>query len=413
MSHSPFTSRGRWIAWAYLLSGPFTLTLFIVSVVGLGLIPITVGIAMLALAVPATRWVANLHRRAAAGTLGEDVPAPYRPDRAASWLGRLWQRAKDPQSWRDLVWLIVSSTVGWTLALLSVTFLLAIPFYLIQPLLVGVTDNAFDTNYGIFHVERVQDAFLQYVLVVPAFLLWWFGSPLLMRLVAQLDRALLGPTRDARVRMLEDRVQTLAETRAEAVDISAAELRRIERDLHDGAQARLVSTGMTLGMVLDTLESDPEAAKAMLVEARDSNRDALVDLRAVVRGIHPPVLSDRGLVGAVDALALALPMPIAVTATMASRPPAPVESAVYFAVAECLANVAKHSAARHASVTLTDGDGFVRAVVEDDGVGGAHIEPEGGLAGVARRLAVFDGTIEVSSPQGGPTRIRLAVPSAP
>ena len=151
----------------------------------------------------------------------------------------------------------------------------------------------------------------------------------------------------------------------------------------------------------------------MLVKARDSDRDTLVDLRAVVHGIHPPVLSDRGLVGAVDTLALALPMPITVTATLASRPPAPVESAVYFAVAESLANVAKHATAGHASVTLTDGDGVLGfAVIEDDGVGGAHLQPDGGLAGVARRLAVFDGTVEVSSPPGGPTRITLAVPSA-
>jgi signal transduction histidine kinase len=410
-SNRPAASLGRGVGFLYLLSGPITMALFIVSVVGLGLIPITVGIGLLALSVPATRWIANRHRDGAARLLGEPVPAAYRPDREGNWLSRLAGRAKDPQNWRDLIWLLVSCTVGWTLALLAVSFLLAIPWYLIQPLLMGVTDGVFDTNYGIFHVESVADSFLQWVLVVPAFLLWWYVAPLLMQLVARIDRALLGPTADARVRLLEQRVESLTGSRSDAVDIQAAELRRIERDLHDGAQARLVSSGMTLGMALDAIERDPEMARQLLQEAQVTNRDALADLRSVVRGIHPPVLADRGLVGAVEALAVQLPTPTTVASTLEGRLPAPLESALYFAVAECLANIGKHAAARSTMITFSRGEGTVTAVVIDDGRGGAHIDPAGGLAGIARRLAVFDGTVDITSPAGGPTRVTLTVPA--
>jgi signal transduction histidine kinase len=403
---------GRWIGLAYVLSGVITLALFIVLTVGIGLIPITVGIGMVAVAIPANRWIANRHRGAAERLLGQPVPAPYRPDRTGGWLSRLVGWAKDPQTWRDWIWLLVSSTIGWTLALLSVSFLLAIPWYLIQPFLMAVTGNTFDTDYGIFHVETVADSFAQWVFVVPAFLLWWYVSPLLMQVVARIDRALLGPTADARVRLLEARVDTLTGTRSDAVDIQAAELRRIERDLHDGAQARLVSSGMTLGMALDAMERDPGMARQLLQEAQATNRDALADLRSVVRGIHPPVLADRGLVGAVEALAVQLPTPTTVSSSLTERLPAPVESALYFAIAECLANVGKHTRARTTTVTITRAGGVVRAVVEDDGRGGARIDPAGGLAGIARRLAVFDGSLDVVSPDGGPTRIELTVPVA-
>jgi signal transduction histidine kinase len=409
--HRPSAWDGRWFGALYLLSGPVTMTLLIVSVTGLGLIPVTVGIAMLALSIPATRWIADRHREGAARLLGDPVPAPYRPDRDGGWLSRLVGRAKDPQNWRDLVWLLVSCTVGWTLALLAVVFLLAIPYYLVQPLLMGVTEDAFDTNYGIFHAESVADGFAQYVLVIPAFLLWWFVSPQLMKLVARLDRSLLGPTADARVRMLEQRVETLTGTRSDAVDIQAAELRRIERDLHDGAQARLVSSGMSLGMALDAIERDPAMARQLLQEAQVTNRDALSDLRSVVRGIHPPVLADRGLVGAVEALAVQLPTPTTVSSSLTERLPAPLESALYFAVAECLANIGKHAAARATMITFSRDAGAVTAVVIDDGRGGAHVDPDGGLAGIGRRLAVFDGRVEVTSPQGGPTRVTLTVPA--
>lgn len=402
----------HWIGFAYLLSGPATMALFIVLTVGLGLIPVTVGIAMIALAIPANRWIADRHRAIAGRLLDQPVPAPYRPDRDGGWLTRLAGRAKDPQTWRDWIWLLVSCTVNWALAMVAVAFFLSIPWYAIQPLLLGVTGNAMDVNLGVIHLQSAADGFLLWILILPAFLLWWFVSPVLMRTVARIDRALLGPTADARVRMLQARVDTLTGSRSDAVDIQAAELRRIERDLHDGAQARLVSSGMTLGMALDAIERDPEAARRLLQEAQATTRDALADLRAVVRGIHPPVLADRGLVGAVEALAVQLPTPTTVSSSLTGRLPAPVESALYFAIAECLANIGKHAGASAVTVTIRQVDRTVRAVVADDGRGGARVDAAGGLAGIARRLAVFDGTVAVDSPAGGPTRVELVVPIA-
>jgi signal transduction histidine kinase len=311
-------------------------------------------------------------------------------------------------------------TVGFTLSMVPIGLFLAIGWNLSMPLLLGVTD-VFDHGYGIVHFQSVADGFLLWSHAALAAALWWFGAPWLMRVRARLDRALLGPTESERVRLLRERVDTLAETRSEAVDIQAAELRRIERDLHDGAQARLVSSGMTLGMAIDVLDDDPEAARAMLKEAQTTTRDALADLRGVVRGIHPPVLADRGLVGAVRALAEQMALPVQVMSDLGDRrPPAPVESAAYFAIAECLTNIGKHAHATHALVGLGHDPapdaaqagtlGVLSVVVEDDGVGGARRDPEGGLAGIERRLAVFDGTLDVSSPAGGPTQVAMTLP---
>ena len=183
--------------------------------------------------------------------------------------------------------------------------------------------------------------------VVTGFI-WWFATPPLMRARAAFDRWFLAYSR---TETLEQRVQVLTETRAELVDHSAAELRRLERDLHDGAQARLVALSMSLGMADAAFDSDdPEQARRLVKDARATTAGAIGDLRAVVRGIHPPVLADRGLAGAVAALALDMAIPVTVDVRLAGRPPAPVESAVYFGVAECLANVGKHSGAPNAWV---------------------------------------------------------------
>ncbi len=204
----------------------------------------------------------------------------------------------------------------------------------------------------------------------------------------------------------------LTETRAEHVDHSAAELRRIERDLHDGAQARLVALSMSLGLADSLMESDPETAQRMIADARSTSKAALGDLRSVVRGIHPPVLADRGIAGAVEALALDMPMPVRIDVSLRGRPPAPVESAVYFAVAECLANIGKHSAATNAWITLDHASGVLRVTVGDDGMGGADPDTGTGMRGVMRRLSAFDGTMRVSSPVGGPTIVTMEVPCA-
>ena len=301
-------------------------------------------------------------------------------------------------------------TFGFVLSMLVVTLLLAVAWYALFPFLFAITpDGVFDTNYGVFVIDTQAEAFFEWSWMVVAFGLWWWLAPLLGRAKARVDRSLLAPSRTEH---LERRVQTLSETRAESVDFSAAELRRVERDLHDGAQARLVALGMSLGMAEKILDGDPDAAKQWLREARSTTTSALADLRTVVRGIHPPVLADRGLVGAVQALALDLPIPVLVTVSMAGRPPAPVETAAYFAIAECLANVGRHSSSQRAWVELTHADGVLSVAVGDDGVGGASLDAGTGLAGVARRLAAFDGTLSVSSPPGGPTVIRMEVPCA-
>lgn len=346
------------------------LVLFVLSVVGGALAIAWVGLLFLLPAVPASRWIATRHRQMAARVLGTPVPAEYLQVPAGSHVvGRVTTWARDPMTWRDLAWMLATVTVGFVLSLLVVV------------LFVGIVTGA----------------------------LWWYGAEPLMRARARLDAALLAYGRTER---LEQRVQVLTETRASSIDHSATELRRIERDLHDGAQARLVSAAMSLGLADSLVDTDPEQARQLIAEARSTTTAALGDLRDVVRGIHPPVLADRGLSGAVEALALDLAVPVTVEAALVERPPAPVESALYFAVAECLANVAKHSGAENAWVELTWSDGVIRAVVGDDGTGGADPDAGTGMRGVMRRLAAFDGTMRVSSPPQGPTLVTLELPCA-
>jgi signal transduction histidine kinase len=242
--------------------------------------------------------------------------------------------------------------------------------------------------------------------------LWYVSTVPLARLNALVIRSLLAPTERVRLRA---RVAQLAASRAETVDIQASELRRIERDLHDGTQARLASLGMSLGLAEQLLPENPRAVARLLSEARESTSTALVELRSLVRGIHPPVLADRGLDGAIQALALANPVPTTVTINVPGRLPASVESAAYFAIAEALANAIKHANAHRISICLDytgEGGGLLRMVVSDDGPGGASFAGGTGLRGIERRLSAFDGTITVDSPVGGPTDVRMSLPCA-
>jgi signal transduction histidine kinase len=404
---------GPWRAtgWAvvHLLLSAVALALFVIEVVAISLTPITVGALMLFVVVPMVGGLAGWHRQLAAHYLGEPVaPMPYRPTQGLSLLGRLWRWACDPARWRDLLWLLLDFVLGFTLTLLVVTFFLAIVWYLIYPFLFAVTPRGvFDMDLGIYRIDTQQRSFLAWGFAAIAAGLWFLLAAPLMRLKVLIDRALLC---GGRTEQLRRRVQDLAESRAVSVDFSAAELRRIERDLHDGAQARMVSLGMSLGMADELMDTDPVAARRLLAEARSTSSAALGDLRSVVRGMHPPVLADRGLAGAVQALALDMAVPVLVTIDVAGRPPAPVESATYFAVAECLANVAKHAEATRAWVALSHADGLLRAEVGDDGRGGADPGAGTGMIGVSRRLSAFDGTMELSSPVGGPTLVVLEVP---
>ena len=220
---------------------------------------------------------------------------------------------------------------------------------------------------------------------------------------------MLAPTGQAELAL---RVRQLSETRTEALDTGAAEIRRIERDLHDGAQARLVAMGMTLDAAGQIIDTNPEAARALLVEARNASVKALAELRALVRGIHPPVLADRGLAEAIQALALDSPMRIDLASDLEGRPPAPVESAACFAVSELLANVSKHAEARQTWIDIRHTDGMLRIGVTDNGHGGADPARGSGLCGIERRLAPFNGVLAVSSPPGGPTAVTMEIPCA-
>jgi signal transduction histidine kinase len=215
-----------------------------------------------------------------------------------------------------------------------------------------------------------------------------------------------------RASQLTERVQTLTQTRSNAVDTAAAELRRIERDLHDGAQARLVALGMSLRAAERLFTSNPAAALALVAEARESSSLALTELRDLVRGIYPPVLADRGLGDAIKALALDTPLPVTFDVDLPGPVELPVASAVYFSVAEALANVVKHAEARSVHIGLSHRGGMLRAEVTDNGAGGADAAGGTGLAGVERRLATFDGILAVSSPPGGPTIVVIEVPCA-
>jgi len=313
----------------------------------------------------------------------------------------------DQATWRDLAWLLVNTVAGFVLLLVPL-------------LLVGVGIVAFMIpGIGVF------PGFAEHAVPKPAFpgntplVLFLIGlamtaagtllAPLVLGGYAGLARWVLTPSAQAELQL---RVAHLARTRTETLDTGAAELRRIERDLHDGAQARLVAMGLTLDAAGRLIDSDPAAARALLYEARDASAKALAELRDLVRGIHPPVLADRGIADAVRAIALDSPLRVQVTGALPGRPPAPVESAAYFAVSELLANVAKHSGTEAATVDVRHESGALRISVRDDGDGGADPARGTGLRGIERRLAAFDGVLVVTSPPGGPTEAILDVPCA-
>ena len=207
------------------------------------------------------------------------------------------------------------------------------------------------------------------------------------------------------------RIEELEESRAGAVDLQETELRRIERDLHDGAQARLVALGMSLGMAEEKLQDDPEGARLLLAEARSDAREALEELRDLARGIRPPILTDRGLEAAISALAVRSPLPVSLSVEVPERPPGAVETAAYFVVAEALANAIKYAEATAVDINVRRADGLLVAEVVDDGRGGAD-PAGGGLTGLRQRVGALDGTLGVTSPAGGPTTVRAELPCA-
>jgi signal transduction histidine kinase len=225
-----------------------------------------------------------------------------------------------------------------------------------------------------------------------------------------LVRWLLGPSHTEELSVLSERVQTLTVTREATVDSVELERRRIERDLHDGPQQRLVSIAMELGMARSKLEKDPQAVREMLDRAHSSSKEAITEMRQVARGIHPPVLTDRGLDAALSALAARSPIPVTVSVSLDPRPTPTIEAIAYFCVSEALTNVAKHSRASAALVEVVRDDAGLLVTVTDDGVGGVDPARGTGLIGLGDRVRAVDGRLEVTSPAGGPTVLTIVLP---
>ncbi|MGA5164743.1 MULTISPECIES: sensor histidine kinase [Streptomyces] len=400
-----------------LLSQLGAVPLLALSLVSLAVLPVGIGVITLPIALFAVRGLADLHRRFLREWWGVRIPSPYRPQEGddfepldvPSSVRYCRRLLADPASWRDLLWLLIDAPVGLVFGVLPGCLIVyGLHGMVATPLFWPFMEPWY--GYGLtWPVHGPGTAALALVQGTGLVLLGlWCGEPLL-RAHTTLTRTLLSPTATAH---LSQRVVELTETRSVAVDAQAAELRRIERDLHDGAQARLVAIGLKLGLAEQVFARDPAAAHRLLVDAREASALALAELRNLVRGIHPPVLAERGLDGAVQALALDLPLPVRVDVDLPARPQAPVESAGYFAVAEALTNVVKHSGAASAWVRLDHADGRLRLVVGDDGSGGATIREGGGLHGLRRRLTPFDGTLELDSPVGGPTTVTMELPCA-
>jgi signal transduction histidine kinase len=224
--------------------------------------------------------------------------------------------------------------------------------------------------------------------------------------------ALLGPSRAEHLALLEQRVQTLAQTRAGVVDAADEERRRLERDLHDGTQQRLVSLAMQLGMARASLTGAPPQTQEMIAEAHEEAKAALTELRNFVRGLHPAVLEDRGLDAALSGVAARMPVPVRLHVDVLKRPAATIEAVAYFVVSESLANITKHAQASQAEVFVQRSGDRLHVIVTDDGVGGADPSRGSGLTGLAKRARSVDGTFDMSSPPGGPTVISVDLPCA-
>ena len=419
--------RRTWSAYVYLaVAAPIGLaafvTLAVVSFFGALLAVTLVGIPLLALVVLGAREYGVLPRALARELLGEHVEAPRR--RSARKVGFFpWLQASlgDLDGWRAIAFVVVSFPVtvvgAWvvTVATGMALALLTYPayWYLFDPTQTDEKGVARDSamQFGEFYIDTwprallVSAAGLAAMFVVP-----WFARGFAM-LDGLLVRWLLGPTR------ISERVEDLEATRAHAVDASAATLRRIERDLHDGTQARLVALAMQLDMAKERLTAgdatadDPDVARAreLLDEAHRNATGAITELRDVTRSIHPPAL-DRGLDEALATLASRSGVPARVETRLSVRPSPAIETIAYYCVAELLTNVAKHSGASGASVTVADRDGALVLRVHDDGRGGATVVPGRGLAGLQDRVRTVDGRLTLASPPGGPTVATVELP---
>ncbi|MFD4274056.1 sensor domain-containing protein [Streptomyces cyaneofuscatus] len=391
-----------------------SIVLFVLAVLSIAFILLGIGVFTTPLVLEGVRRHANQRRLWAADWSGVRIPVPYRPfpqDLRKGVTGQVERTTlllKDPATWRDLQWLLADMTVGPVVAILAA----ALMIYPVEGLVLAaglwrVFQDGSPYWYGFVPVDSQATGLAALALGAVIFAVGLRAAAPLLRLHFVIARPLLAPTPE---QALAQRVDRLTETRHEAVDTAASELRRIERDLHDGAQARLVAMGMNLGTIEALIEKDPAQAKKLLATARESSAEALTELRDLVRGIHPPVLAERGLGDAVKALVLRLPVATEVTVELPGRAEASVESAAYFAVSEALTNAVKHAGGDRIWVDLHHGEGMLRISVTDNGGGGARIGSGSGLSGIERRLGTFDGVLAVSSPAGGPTMVTMELP---
>lgn len=351
-----------------IASFPLRIATFVLIVtsfaVGVATTIIWVGIPILLAATFLIRTLGDLERRWVANMLATPIPAAERLPLEGSVVTRWRLRLADPTTWRDAGYLLLVLPLG------AVEFALAVPSIILVPLAIWVMP--------------------------------WVGW-----LHGQLALALLGPPR---ARRAEANAQRLQASRARGVDAAEAERRRIERDLHDGAQQRLVSLAMGLGRARSKLDTEPDAVRGLLDEAHSDAKQAVAELRDLARGIFPAVLADRGLDAALSAQAAKSPIPVDMRVEVDPRPPAAVETTAYFIVGETLANIAKHAGATTANVHVHRSEHTVVIEVTDDGAGGAELRPGGGLAGLADRAATIDGVLTVVSPAGGGTVVRADLP---
>jgi signal transduction histidine kinase len=350
------------------------------------------------------RPVSRMTRSLVARWTGTELPAGYRtPGQVVQlstgywWNGfsysRTSERAREEQQWR----LRFTDPATWR----------DLRFTVVAPFTIGVVAAVPPAGIVLAVVGLVQQSVVLRVLGVAGAIVAVATAPFAWRIAEPVAVRLLRPTP---AMVLAERVEELTAQRADTTVAQAAEIRRIERDLHDGAQARLVALGLSLATAEKLMETDPAQAKALLKEARVGAATSLNELRELVRGISPPVLNERGLIDAVRASALDSPLETDVVADLRLRLDPPIESALYFGVAELMTNAVKHARAKRARITFRRDATHLVVEVEDDGRGGASVESGGGLDGLRRRLAVFDGTLDVSSPDGGPTRARMTVP---
>ena len=389
-----------------LLAGAFLAV--VLSAVGTALGSITiVAIPVLALILLVAFAMVGAERWRIAIFLGTWVPPMEpRPAHLPAWRRILL----DPRPWRSLLYLTLVSLWGLTGGLLVTSLLAVSVVAAVAPALppgsVVWGDPVPQAVVGLVAVGGVL------LLLVLPFVAWAFG-----RVDVALARLSIGSDPAAREAALSARVDTLTETRERAVDSVEAERRRIERDLHDGPQQRLVAIAMDLGLARQRLQTDPAGVEELLDRAHSSAKEAVADLRRVARGIHPPVLTDRGLDAALSALAARSPVPVSVDVRPGPRPPARLEAIAYFSVSEALTNVAKHSGATSARVDVSTreigGRPVLEATVTDDGRGGADPRLGSGLTGLRDRVRAVDGEVLVSSPPGGPTVLTVRLPLAP